>query len=107
MWQNSHFAKARVRQNGLVFAFTFYFLKLRFCKRNETRLLCLRLQSIRFCVINVVTKCLIKLQDYHKYQRQRLFSVLGHDLEGCNKSLFLGTKLRILGHQFYAQKRSK
>ena len=39
MWQSNHFVKAIGRQNGVVFAFIFSFLKLRFCKRNETRLL--------------------------------------------------------------------
>ena len=88
MWKNRHFAKARMKQNGLVFAFTFSFLKLRFSNRNETRQLSLRLQAIRFCVINVITKSLVKshgkLRDYHEYQRKRLLSVLAHDLEGCN-----------------------
>ena len=90
MWQNSHFAKARVRQNDLVFAFPFSFLKVRFCERNETCLLCLRLQSI--CVINDIKKSLLKShrkqRDYHEYQRKRLFSVLAHDLEGCNLKVF-------------------
>ena len=59
-------------------------------KRNETRLLCLRLESI--CVINVLTKCLLKshrkLRDYTEYQRKRMFSILAHDLEGCNLKVF-------------------
>ena len=92
MWKNRHFAKARMKQNGLVFAFTFSFLKLRFCNRNETRLLSLRLQAIRFCVIKVITKSLVKshskLRDYHEYQRKRLLSFLAHDLEGCNLKIF-------------------
>ena len=36
MWQNSHFAKERVRRIGLVFPFTFSFLELLFCKEMKT-----------------------------------------------------------------------
>ena len=86
MWQNRHFAKAK----WSCVCFSISFLKLRFCRRNETRLLCLRLQSIY--VIYDITKCLLKshrkLRDYHEYQRKRLFSVLAHDLEGFNLKVF-------------------
>ena len=85
-------AKAIVRQKWYCVCFYFFFLKTTIFKRNETRLLCLRLlQSIKLCIINV-TKCLVKshrkLRDYHEYQRKCLFWVEAQNLEGFNLKVF-------------------
>ena len=91
MWKNSHFAKERLKQDGFVFAFTFSFLKLAFCTEMKHVYCVWDYSRFRF-FINVITKSLDKscrkLRDYHEYQRKRLFSVLAHDLEGCNLKVF-------------------